>query len=85
MIANFVPGHVIGLLHEHQRPDAADSVKFDCHALSGYKKAKKLVKSIQAVDEPAFTATMSTKAKMNLVLVHLTLFPTRNTFTYTVH
>ncbi|KAK5119485.1 hypothetical protein LTR85_007585 [Meristemomyces frigidus] len=33
-------GHVIGLLHEHQRPDRDQYLQFNCHNLEGYKEAK---------------------------------------------
>lgn len=54
-----VTGHVIGLLHEHQRPDAGSFVKFDCRALIPYDEARSLVQSTPTEDEPAFTTRMS--------------------------
>lgn len=69
-IANCFSGHVIGLHHEHQRPDASTSVKFDCRFLQGYEKARTLVESIQSKDEPAFAEGMSIVEKMHLVLVY---------------
>lgn len=33
-------GHVLGLYHEHQRPDRDGYVDFDCSALNGYKEAE---------------------------------------------
>lgn len=60
-------GHVIGLLHEQQRPDASRFVKFDCRSLTYYKEAKTVVESVSIRDEPAFTAQMSTDEKIDLV------------------
>jgi hypothetical protein len=57
---------VVGLGHEHQRPDAREKVKFDCLALGGYEEAKKKVEEI-GTDEPMFTPTMSVKERMDLV------------------
>ncbi|KAF2429096.1 hypothetical protein EJ08DRAFT_698676 [Tothia fuscella] len=33
-------GHIMGLVHEHQRPDALSHIRFDCQALLGYAAAK---------------------------------------------
>ena len=63
-------GHVIGLMHEHQRPDAPRYVRFDCTALHGYDVAERRVAAMQA-GEPAFTPGMSTHDKMALVLVKI--------------
>ncbi|SMR47917.1 unnamed protein product [Zymoseptoria tritici ST99CH_1A5] len=37
---HFYPGHVIGLQHEHQRPDRDLYIKFNCRYLQGYDEAK---------------------------------------------
>ncbi|MCJ1363701.1 hypothetical protein MMC16_002810 [Acarospora aff. strigata] len=34
-------GHAFGLVHEHQRPDASQHVKFNCDNLYDYDKQKK--------------------------------------------
>lgn len=67
--ANHVVGHVLGLTHEHQRPDAPQKLKFDCRALSQYAQAESLVASMDAGDERAFTRDLSLDEKMDLVLV----------------
>jgi len=64
-----IVGHVLGLMHEHQRPDALQHVKFDCRALSRYTKVESLVASINTSGEPAFTPDLSLEQRMNLVLV----------------
>ena len=66
---NRVIGHVLGLVHEHQRPDTLEHRKFDCRALSQYAKAESLVGSINTSGEPAFTPDLSHEEMMNLVLV----------------
>ena len=71
-------GHVIGLLHEQQRPDASSFVKFDCRALMYYEEAKKVVESIPIGDEPAFTAHMSTDEKFDLMFAFTTPCSTGN-------
>ena len=65
--ADSFTGHVIGLDHEHQRPDAAKYLKADCTAVRGYAEAKLKVMSVKTGDEPAVTAKMSVEEKMNLV------------------
>jgi hypothetical protein len=85
LIANCLLGHVIGLQHEQQRPDARESLKFDCRALQGYEEAKTLVQSVKPTDEPAFTTSMSILEKMNLVLVYLLPSSTHDSPAYTVH
>ena len=57
---------MVGLGHEHQRPDAREKVKFDCLALGGYEEAKKKVEAV-GTDEPMFTPAMSVKERMDLV------------------
>ena len=64
-----VTGHTVRLLHEHQRPDASKSVKFNCRALTFYDEAKRLVQSTPTRDEPEFTASMTIDDKMDLVFV----------------
>ena len=67
--ANHVVGHVLGLHHEHQRPDAPQKLKFDCRALFQYAQAESLVATMDAGDELAFTRDLSLDEKMDLVLV----------------
>lgn len=57
---------MVGLGHEHQRPDARDNVKFDCLALNGYEEAKKKVEEV-GTDEPMFTPNTSIEERMELV------------------
>jgi hypothetical protein len=54
-------------MHEQERPDTRMWTKFDCGALNGFEEAKKLVASVEPVNEPAFTADMSVDSKMDLV------------------
>jgi hypothetical protein len=36
-------GHVLGLMHEHQRPDADKWLDFKCASVTGYSDTKKKV------------------------------------------
>lgn len=38
-------GHVFGLFHEHQRPDAADHLTFHCENLFGFATVKATIES----------------------------------------
>lgn len=65
---NRVIGHIIGLTHEYQRPDARKMLRFDCRALYHYPQAETRVASIDPSNEPAFK-NLSLEERMNLVLV----------------
>lgn len=56
----------MGLLHGHQRPDAARYISFDCSALPEYEEVKQLVSKFGKSD-PRFPATMSLEQKMHKV------------------
>jgi len=43
MVLTHELGHAIGLLHEHQRPDAGRYIDFHCKKLPGYGEAKDVV------------------------------------------
>ncbi|TLD06785.1 hypothetical protein E2P81_ATG10437 [Venturia nashicola] len=58
-------GHVIGLEHENQRPDAHNFIYFDCEALLDYSTTKDKISEVE--DEPKFTHDMSDDQKMHLV------------------
>lgn len=40
-------GHVLGLLHEHQRPDAGEHMRINCPAVGGYEEAKKDIEKVK--------------------------------------
>ena len=61
---NRLIGHVVGFMHEQERPDTRKWTKFDCGALDGFEEAKKLVASVEPANEPAFTGVDS---RMDLV------------------
>lgn len=66
--ADSVTGHVIGLKHEHQRPDAGLHVKFDCRALDGWFAARVRVGAPGLIHaEPEFEYDMSATNRMNKV------------------
>jgi hypothetical protein len=58
-------GHIVGLDSEHQRPDAANYVIFECRALSGYEHAKTVVSRV--TNEPLFAAAQNAGEKMAVV------------------
>jgi hypothetical protein len=60
-------GHVIGLEHEHQRPDANQYLSYDLEAFLEYQEVKAKVESVKTEDEPIFTAGMSIEERLNLV------------------
>jgi hypothetical protein len=60
-------GHVIGLEHEHQRPDVNQFLSYDMEAFPKYQEVKARVESIKTEDEPIFTAGMSIEERMKLV------------------
>lgn len=80
---NSLIGHVIGFMHEQERPDTCKWTKFDCGALNGFEEAKKRVASIESAIEPAFTAGMSVDSRINLVSVQALQFGSKMTFTDT--
>lgn len=45
MLMNLSIGHALGLEHEHQRPDAAKYIEFDCRALHKYQEVRLLLLS----------------------------------------
>ena len=56
----------MGLLHEHQRPDAERYISFDCSALPDYEEVKQLVSKFGKSDS-RFAAIMSLEEKMDKV------------------
>lgn len=62
-----MPGHVIGLLHEHQRPDARQSLRYDCSALVGYAEAERVVSTLVPAQQPEFRPFMPLEDNMRMV------------------
>lgn len=60
-MADNVSGHVIGLKHEHQRPDRDMFIDYDCTQLHGYGSAEAEVK---AVDNPSVFPSTDIKDRM---------------------
>lgn len=56
-------------MREHQRPDARQSLKYDCHALTEYLVAERHVSTLTPAQEPAFRPGMSLEEKMRMVSV----------------
>ena len=52
VLAELQFGHAIGLLHEHQRPDADTYIKFNCENLEGYAAAEAAVAAVNSADFP---------------------------------
>jgi hypothetical protein len=59
-------GRIVGLIAEHQRPDAANFVIFECQALSGYEHAKTIVSRV--TNEPLFAAAQNDEERITVVL-----------------
>ena len=63
-------GHVLGFNHEHQRPDAANYMRFNCPALSGYEAA---VRSVARAKDASFTDGDTVQQRMDQVCSSPTL------------
>jgi hypothetical protein len=44
-LANVLKGHVMGMIHEHQRSDASTYIDFECANLDDYDDVKKAVEA----------------------------------------
>ena len=67
-------GHVIGLAHEHQRPDAYTYIDFRCENLIGYEEAKAEVSADTTDPEFAFKSA-DERIRMVYAVFKLILFP----------
>jgi hypothetical protein len=65
-IADLITGRVMGLIYEHQRPDAEHHVKFICRELQGFDEARATLRQL-GNEEPAFQERMDISAKLDLM------------------
>ncbi|KAK4504495.1 hypothetical protein PRZ48_005411 [Zasmidium cellare] len=80
-------GHALGLEHEHQRPDAAKFIEFDCKALQSYPQYKKdieagTVKNFQrgdTVDKACSDYSVATRMQWSEVSQRLPIIQPPNT------
>lgn len=56
---------MLGLVHEHQRPDASQYITFDCEALPSYEEAKQRISQLE--NHPKLPITMMPDERMQIV------------------
>lgn len=59
-------------MHEHQRPNAGQGVRYDCRFLGGYEEAERRVMVLVPAQQPEFRPFMPLEEKMRMVLVEMT-------------
>lgn len=67
MTSSSLAGHVIGLSHEHQRPDAASFVEFRCQNLPGYGRALKKVAKVKDGTFPPGTSPVDRMSQVSVL------------------
>ncbi|KAF2419010.1 hypothetical protein EJ08DRAFT_738945 [Tothia fuscella] len=63
-------GHVLGLVHEHQRYDAHDHIIFNCQNVRGYEEAKALVNKEDNREDPWFDENVCTNFQLATDVSH---------------